>query len=275
MNETRLGRILERLGRPESVRGVRGAAYKLAAIDLARSLPPSSVDLVYADPPFGTGRRRHSHNGGYADPGGESHLRWLADHFLEFRRLLSARGSLFVHLDWRAAPYARLLLDRLFGAERLVNEIVWSYRTGGVPRRHLARKHDTILYYAKTGRYTFHRLTERSRLRHRYGYRNVKILYDENGPYREAYLRDVWEIPALRGNMKEATGYPTQKPLALLERILRLASSPGDLVFDPFCGSGTTPCAAEVLGRSWIACDTSARALSVLRRRLRGMDSGL
>lgn len=254
-------------GRP-ALEGEGGTAFRLEALDLARRLPSGSVDLIYADPPFGTGRLRRSRNGGYEDPGGDRYLRWLAAHFDAFHRLLSDRGSLFVHLDWRAAPHARLTLDRIFGSDRLVNEIVWAYRTGGVPRRRLARKHDTILFYAKTDRYTFHRMKERSALSHTYGYANVTILQDEEGPYRETYLRDVWEIPALRGNMRETTGYPTQKPVALLERILRVASSPGDLVFDPFTGSGTAACAAERLGRRWIACDVSAEALSILRRRV-------
>jgi DNA modification methylase len=254
------------------VGGRLGLAYGLPALRLAELLPSSSFDLIYADPPFGTGKPRRSRNGGYADPGGESHLGWLKSHLEAFHRLLSDTGVLFLHLDWRAAPYARLLLDGIFGAEHLVNEIVWSYKTGGVPRRHLARKHDTILFYGKTRRYTFHRAKERSHLRHRYGYSNITIRHDAQGPYRETYLRDVWEIPALRGNQKEATGYPTQKPLALLERILRIGSSAGDLIFDPFCGSGTTACAAEKLDRFWITTDTSRDALPVLRRRLRELE---
>lgn len=253
---------------PARVGGRLGLAYHLPARRLAGYLPTSSVDLIYADPPFGTGRPRRSRNGGYDDPGGDGHIGWLRSHLEEFHRILSDRGALFLHLDWRTAPHARILLDGIFGAEHLVNEIVWAYRTGGVPRRHLARKHDTILFYAKTKAYTFHRLRERSSLRHNYGYSNITIQHDALGPYRETYLRDVWEIPALRGNQKEATGYPTQKPLALLERVLGISSSAGDLVLDPFSGSGTTAVAAERSGRSWITTDTSGEALSILRSRL-------
>ncbi|MBU1701903.1 MAG: site-specific DNA-methyltransferase [Candidatus Eisenbacteria bacterium] len=247
---------------------VRGLAYHLPAEVLLAALPVGSVDLLYADPPFGTGRQKVSRTGRYDDPGGEAYFRWLEGILQAGHRVLSDKGSLFIHLDWRAAPYARIILDRIFGVSRLVNEIIWAYRTGGVPRRHLARKHDTILYYAKTDGYTFNRSTERSRLRHHYGFSNVKIERDSEGLYRETYLRDVWEIPALRGNQSEASGYPTQKPLALLKRILQIASDPGDLICDPFCGSGTTAVAAESSQRYWITCDISKKALAITGKRL-------
>lgn len=269
---TAIRRSLGTAPAPALVSGGRrpvGLAYRGDALETARRLPEGSVDLIYADPPFGTGRRKVSRGGSFEDPSGDAYTPWLRDHAVAFHRILSPRGVLFLHLDWRSAARARLLFDGVFGEERLVNEIIWAYRTGGVARRHLARKHDTILFYSKTASYTFRRLKERSYLRHEYGFSNVAIRKDERGrPFRETFLRDVWEIPALRGNQPEATGYPTQKPLALLERIFRLGSDRGDLVFDPFTGSGTAAVAAQRLGRRWIACDPSEEALRILGHRL-------
>lgn len=238
----------------------------------ARAVRPASQDLVYADPPFGTGQARRRPSGaGFDDrrTGGlEAYLDWLRPRLAAMRDTLSPTGSLFVHLDGRAVHAVKLELDRLFGPEHFVNEIIWSYRTGGTGRRHLARKHDTILFYARGPDYQFHALQERVRLAHRYGFANASVGVDAAGPYRMAGLRDVWEIPALRGNMPERVDFPTQKPLALLRRIVALTTSPGDRVADFFCGSGTTLLAAAEAGRTAVGGDVSRAALDLTRRRL-------
>jgi DNA modification methylase len=186
------------------------------------------------------------------------------------RPLLRENGVLALHLDWRASHYGRLELDRLFGARGFVNEVIWSYRTGGGTRRALGRKHDTILVYAAGPDYFFEAPREKSYLAHRYGFRNVTILDDGDGPYTLVPMRDVWDIPALRGNNREYTGYPTQKPLALLERLVGCFSPPGGMVCDLCIGSGTALKAAQNLGRRWLGVDASKQAVALARRRLMG-----
>ena len=252
------------------------------ALATARSLRPESIDLVYADPPFFTGRPRQaapSARGanttgpgtGFDDrwPGGrDQYIPWLLERVAAMRDALKPTGSLFLHLDWHAVHPVKVALDGLFGPELFLNEIIWSYRTGGAGQRRLARKHDTILFYARTRRYKFHALRERSNLAHRYGFANAGVQTDEQGPYRLALLRDVWEIPALRGNSPERVAFPTQKPLALLRRIVALTTDPGDLVADLLCGSGTTVVAAIALDRRAVGADISPAALALTRRRL-------
>ncbi len=269
-------------GRPESV-----APWALLlgdALIVAQSLRSASIDLIYADPPFFTGRARCDAGatrraGAGADsprarfedrwPGGREHyVGWLAERVAVMRDALRPTGSLFLHLDWHAVHEVKVALDRVFGRRQFVNEIIWSYRTGGAGARCLARKHDTILFYAKTGRYKFRPQRERSDLAHRYGFSNAGVLVDERGPYRLALLRDVWEIAALRGNSPERVAFPTQKPLALLARILALVTDPGDRVADLFCGSGTTLVAAATMGRAGIGGDSAPEALELTRRRL-------
>lgn len=255
------------------------------ALSLARHLPDACLDLIYLDPPFGVGKThrilkgragRYAHGGeaAFEDPSGGGLSTapglplWLPPLLVESVRLLRKGGAVFLHLDGRGAHRARLLLDEIFGESNFLNEIIWHYATGGIPTRWLARKHDTILYYRNGEGHTFHRLKEKKYLAHRMGRRGVEEFQDERGWYRYRSLDDVWEIPWLTQDSKERTGYPTQKPRALLERILTVASNPGERVADFCCGSGTTAVAARSLGRRWIACDPSPMALRVAGERL-------
>ena len=270
-----------------------------------RQLPAESVHLIATDPPFNKNRDFYTADGsaGFRDKwswegdvqpewidclrtdwsplwavieaarlshsdGMSAWLCWLGIRLLEMRRVLRADGSLYLHIDSTTHAYVKLLLDALFGARNCRNEIVWLYKTGGTSKRWFSRKHDTILFYSKSDRYTFHPQQEKSYLTHKYGFANIDIQQDARGYYRLAAMRDVWDIPALRGNQPEAVGYPTQKPLALYERIIRASSNPGDIALDPFCGSGTTAVAAERLGRQWIAMDIWDGAYDILCGRL-------
>jgi len=243
-------------------------------------LPDGHCDLIYLDPPFFTGRVRRSTTATAAYPdqwagGLDSYLAFLSPRLEECRRLLPDHGTLYLHLDWRVVHHARLELDRIFGADHFLNEIIWHYRTGGVARRWFGRKHDTILAYARCrGRHRFHVQREGS-------FRTDGLRYDESGqPYKSTRrgrlyfhsegpaLTDVWEVPFLSTVARERTGWPTQKPVALLERVIRASSNPGDLVADFFCGSGTTLVAAARLGRRYLGCDVSAEAVRIARRRL-------
>jgi DNA modification methylase len=245
------------------------------------------IDLVYLDPPFGTGRDRNGLRGrggrhglegeaAYQDPRPDpSGPGWLDLLLAEVPRILRPGGALFLHLDYRSAPRARILLDGILGEPNFLNEIIWRYATGGIPRNSFARKHDTILYYRNGPGHTFHRLKEKKYLAHRMGRKGVEEYQDAGGWYRYRYLDDVWDIPWLTQDSRERTGYPTQKPVALLERILSAATDPGDLVADFCCGSGTTSAAAQGLGRRWMACDTSPLAVKIARERLESARGGV
>ena len=252
-----------------------------AALELAQRLPDGCCDLIYVDPPFGTRKRRSTEvdTRGFSDTwrGGFKHyLQFVQPHLLEFHRLLAGHGTLWVHLDWRAAHYVRIQLDTIFGAQNFLNEIIWHYRSGGISKRWFGRKHDTILVYARRiGRHRFHSLRggefrtdglKRDAAGRPFKQtRKGRLYFHEAGPV----LTDVWDVPFLSTVAKERTGWPTQKPLALLDRIIRAGTNPDDVVADFFCGSGTTLVAAARLGRRWIGCDRSARAVRIARGRLR------
>ncbi|MFN8547529.1 MAG: site-specific DNA-methyltransferase [Candidatus Eisenbacteria bacterium] len=253
-------------------------------LEVARSLGDASLDLVYLDPPFGSGRAqlgpkgrggRNSALGArrYEDP---SHAgapsAWLVDLLREMPRVLRPGGALFLHLDWRTVHRAKVLLDELIGADNFLNEIVWHYATGGIPERWFARKHDTLLYYRNGGDHTFHRQSVKKYLAHRMSRRGVPEYQDDGGWYRFRSLDDVWDIPWLTQDAKERTGYPTQKPEALLTRIVECASNEGDRVADFCVGSGTTAVVARRLRRRWIAVDRESSAVEAARARLAAQD---
>jgi len=187
-------------------------------------------------------------------------------------RLLAPTGTLYLHLDWRVAAHARLLLDEIFGPDRLLNEIIWVYHGPSPIRSAFKRKHDTILAYAKSSQYTFN--AEAVRIPYdpstiktfasspRAGFGKLPDLQRGKVP------EDWWYFPVVARLHKERTGYPTQKPAALIERIVLASSNPGDLVGDFFCGSGTVPSVAGRLGRRWVACDQQQLAVYTTWRRL-------
>lgn len=254
----------------------------------------ATVDLIYIDPPFMTGRTFLAGTQiAYHDTWKNEldiYIQWLYEIFTRLYTLLSEDGSLYVHLDWRVAHYAKIVLDELFGFHPqnlgggFKNEIIWHYQSGGRSQRHFARKHDTLLLYTKSDQYCFHpeRIGERRGTQKRnhmrkeidgegrihWTIRSAGRLYS----YSEDTLitpSDVWsDIHHLHQKDPERTGYATQKPEALLERILLASSDEGDLVLDCFCGSGVTPAVAERLGRRWIACDQNMLALTTAQERL-------
>ena len=246
-----------------------------------RTLDDECCDLIYADPPFhpvrALGHTRRSALGfeGKHDGSLPGYLAFLQPRLVEMRRLLSRRGSLYVHLDFRTVHYVKVMLDELFGVDHFLNEIIWSYRSGGRMGRWFARKHDTILLYAKeSGSQTFNQLRGGT-------YRTLDLQMTPDGqPYKSTrngplyfhpdgpVVTDVWDIPFLSTVSKERTSYPTQKPEALLERIIRASSNEGDLVADFFCGSGTTLATAKRLRRRWLGCDLSEEAVKLTEQRL-------
>ncbi|MCI0520200.1 MAG: site-specific DNA-methyltransferase [Chloroflexi bacterium] len=247
------------------------------------------VDLIYADPPFYTNRRFPARVGrgedsrrpqdwqlaeGYPDawPSLDAYLDMLYPRLVAMYHLLAPTGMLYLHLDWHANAYARLLLDEIFGAERLLNEIIWVYHGPSPIRSAFNRKHDTILAYTKSSEYTFNV----DAVRQPYDPATVKTFASSSKAgfgkipdlERGKVPEDWWYFPVVARLHNERTGYPTQKPLALLERILLASSNPGDLTADFFCGSGVAAEAAARLGRRFIACDAARRAVDTAYARL-------
>jgi site-specific DNA-methyltransferase (adenine-specific) len=202
-----------------------------------------------------------------------AYLAMMAPRLVQLRSVLKPSGSIYLHCDPTASAHLRLLMDAIFGAGNFVNEIVWSYKTGGMSKRWFGRKHDVILFYAKSNGYVFALQKEKSYLAHRYGFKNVDVKQDERGFYTEVGMRDVWDIPALRGNQPESVGYPTQKPIVILERMIEASTKPGDVVLDPFCGCGTALAAAEKLDRNWIGIDIADLAVDLITARLTAIGS--
>lgn len=261
----------------------------LAAMSALLPEYEGQVQLIYADPPFFTNRRYPARVGrgedsrrpqdwvlaeGYADHWSDidAYLDMLYPRLYLMHRLLAPDGSLYLHLDWHANSYARLLLDEIFGADRLLNEIIWVYHGPSPIRSAFNRKHDTLLLYTKSDKYTFNV----DAVRTPYDPNTVKTF--ESSPKagfgkvpdleRGKVPEDWWYYPVVARLHSERTGYPTQKPEALLERIILASSNPGDLVADFFGGSGTTGIAAVRHNRHILMADAAWRAVHTARARL-------
>ena len=261
-------------------------------LEILKSMPAESFQLIYIDPPFNTGRsqvrtnrtskRSESgqsigFNGKRYDQVVESVLSYddeFADYwsFIEPRlteawRLLNETGTLYLHLDYREAHYAKVLLDALFGRDCFLNEIIWAYDYGGKAKRRWPSKHDTILVYVKSPTNYYFNSDEVDRE----PYMAPGLVTKEKAE-RGKLPTDVWWHTIVSPTGKEKTGYPTQKPLGILRRIISASSKPGDRVLDFFAGSGTTGHAAHSLGREFVLVDQSPDAIAVIEKRL--MDAG-
>lgn len=233
------------------------------------SLPDRSIDLIYVDPPFNSKAKYYTRSGEFAFADIDSttvYLAGLKSRLTRMRDLLNDTGSIYVHVDWHASHHVRLLMDSIFGSGLLVNEIIWWYNSGGGSANRFGRKHDTILWYSRTPEYVFN--LEAAREPYSEGINvpaSKRHCYHPDGKV----ASDVWKIPVIGQNDKsERTGYPTQKPEALLRRIVAVSSTPGATVADFYCGSGTTCAVAAQLGRRWLGVDSSAVAIETTRRRL-------
>jgi len=249
-------------------------------LDLMNNLSSESIDLIYIDPPFFSNKNYKLKNKeqGFKDIyiDIEQYLGFLNIRFLEMRRILKLTGNIVVHLDSHAVHYVKINLDKIFGYNNFINEIIWKYGLGNATaKRNFLKKHDTLLYYSKTPEYYFKMLRGdiTSAQKAKYSHK------DKKGTYMLSYgrkyyfkggkpLEDVWEIPNIAATSKERTGYPTQKPEALLEIIIKSLCPLDGIVADFFAGSGTTPVVAKKLGRSYIACDISNIAIEITKQRL-------
>ncbi len=207
----------------------------------------------------------------------KSYLAYMAVRLLELRRVLKPTGSLYLHCDPTMSHYLKLVLDAIFGRKAFRNEIIWSYQRWTGATRHFQRMHDVIFMFARSDESQFNQLLEPHSPKglHRHKGRNRTTTF-QDGKADQTYvsasgmkaMRDVWEISYLNANANERVGYPTQKPLALLERIIKASSNPGDVVFDPFCGCATTLVAADDLQRSWVGIDISPKAAQLVVSRI-------
>ncbi|MDR1672981.1 MAG: site-specific DNA-methyltransferase [Bacteroidales bacterium] len=271
-------------------------------LEVLKKIERETVDLIYLDPPFFSNRNYEVIWGDEGEvrsfqdrwAGGIDHyIAWLRERVEQMHRILKPTGSIFLHCDWHADAYIRVeILDKIFGKNNFRNEIVWSYKTTlKASSHHLGRDHDTIFVYAKSKDFLIHpdqndyppsgnTLKRWGKYADADGFVSNKYFAgsastiintdDELKGFNinHGVPRDVWEITHLTGNNPEKIGYPTQKPFALLERIIKMASNEGDVVLDPFVGGGTTIAVADKLGRKWTGIDQSVQAIKVTELRL-------
>jgi len=262
-------------------------------LHILRALPSNCIDLIYIDPPFFSGRNynqiwgddnevRTFHD--IWEDGLPSYLVWLNARLWEMRRVLKNTGSIYVHCDWHASHYIKTEMDKIFGYDNFRNEIIWGYESGGRAKDFYSRKHDIILWYAKTNKWIFNPdaiSIPRDEARHHHMKKNKdedgRIYYSikSAGKIYKYYAdggvppSDCWtDLSHLQQKDPERIGYPTQKPEALLERIIKASSNEGDILADFFMGGGTACAVAQKLNRKFIGCDISRVASSVTLNRL-------
>ena len=233
-------------------------------LNILKQISNNFIDVIYIDPPFSTGRIFKTTDGevAYEDKYTlQELLDILEPRIVEIHRVLKESGMFYIHGDYRFIPYVRVMCDKIFGINNFRNEIIWKYGLGGSGNRQFSKKHDTILFYSKTDNYVFN------------------LLYEEatsnkmKGQLKK--MTDVWDIPNINNMAKERTGYPTQKPIELLERILKASlkfdeeiNTYSGIVADFFAGSGTTLKVAKDLGVDYIGCDSSEVAVKYINERL-------
>lgn len=263
-------------------------------LERIKELDSDSIDLVYMDPPFFTQKiQKLSSNEGiefvFDDSWNsiEEYLEYISTRIRECKRVLKKTGSIFVHCDRNASHYIKIELDKIFGNNNFQSEIIWTYKRWSNSKKGLLNNHQVIFFYSKSRDFKFNKMyTDYSettnvdqilqdRVRDKQGKSRYKK--DENGNVvmsqdkKGVPLSDVWEIPYLNPKAKERVGYPTQKPIILLERIIRLVTQEGDIVLDPFAGSGTTLVAAKILNRNFYGIDKTEDAVNLSRTRLKNI----
>jgi len=256
-----------------------------------QKIEQSSIDLIYLDPPFFTQKKQTLKNKDNKEYSFEdswddinTYKNYIQERLEECKKNLKNTGSIFLHCDRSASHYLRIALDEVFGAENFQSEIIWSYKRWSNAKKGLLNSHQVIFFYGKTKDFKFNSVyTDYSpttnldqifqkRMRDKNGktiYKtsengNIELIKEKKG----VPLSDVWEIPYLNPKAKERVGYPTQKPILLLERIIELVTDEGDTVLDPFCGSGTTLVASKLLKRKYIGLDQSKEAIELSKKRL-------
>lgn len=266
---------------------MKNKIYSGENLTLLKQIENNSIDLIYIDPPFNTGKKQarkqirvsQDENGDRVGFGGnryqttvigekayrdyfDDYLSFLEPRLLEAYRVLKPNGSFYFHIDYREVHYCKMLLDEIFGREAFINEIIWAYDFGGRSKKRWPAKHDNILFYAKDpDNYTFNR-DEVDRIPYM-----APGLVGKKKAARGKFPTDTWWHTIVGTNSKEKTGYPTQKPVGVLRRIVAASSNPGDVVLDFFAGSGTIGEVCIDLGRNFILIDNNPQAINVMRER--------
>lgn len=262
-------------------------------LEILKTIPDGIVNLIYIDPPFNTGKQQartqiqveKDSRGDRIGFGGtryqtrvigeraykdnfDDYLGFLEPRLLEAYRVLAPTGSLYFHIDYREVHYCKVLLDEIFGRDSFINEIIWAYDFGGRPKTRWPAKHDNILFFAKNpSKYTFnYDVVERI------PYMAPGLVGKEKAA-RGKFPTDTWWHTIVGTNSKEKTGYPTQKPVGVLRRIISASSNPGDLVLDFFAGSGTVGDVCNTLERNFILIDNNPQAIAVMQKRFKAFDS--
>ncbi len=275
------------------------AIYEGDNLEIMSKFPDNKIDLIYLDPPFFTNKNyeviwhdkeeiRSFKDRWEGDI--EFYITWMEPRLRECWRVLKETGSIYLHCDYHANAHLRILMDKIFGEKNFKNEIIWSNETSSgfkAQANKWIRGHDTILFYSKSSKYTFNKehgeLDQRTIKRYDKTDdegRKYKIYFDKDGKKRIVYLdkskgkamSTVWtDIPSFQtiNNTGEYMGYPTQKPVALLDRIISASSNKDELVLDPFCGCGTAISSAQKNGRKWIGIDISPTACKLMAKRLK------
>lgn len=261
------------------------------SLEVLKKIENESIDMIYLDPPFFTQKTQKLISKNKAEYSFEDswddidcYLSYIEKRIEECKRVLKSTGSIFLHCDRNASHYLKVMMDKVMGINNFQSEIIWTYRRWSNSKKGLLNNHQVIFFYSKTKDFKFNPMyvdySETTNvdqiLQERKRDENGKSVYktDENGEIvigrnkKGVPLSDVWEIPFLNPKAKERVGYPTQKPILLLERIIKLVTEEGDIVLDPFAGSGTTAIAADLLGRKYIGIDISAEAVELAKQRL-------
>lgn len=265
------------------------------SLNVMKEIGDNQIDAIYLDPPFYTqdiqklSSRENEEEYSFSDRWNcmDEYLEYMKMRLYECKRVLKETGSLFVHCDRNASHYLKVLLDQIFGMSNFQSEIVWSYKRWSNSKKGLLNNHQIILFYSKSIDFKFNRIyTEYSEttnidqiLQERVRDKKGKSVYkcDQNGEVifgkskKGVPLSDVWDIPYLNPKAKERVGYPTQKPILLLEQIIKLVTDENDIVLDPFMGSGTTLVAAKMLNRRYIGIDISKKAVELAETRLESL----
>ncbi len=259
-------------------------------LSILQSLPSDSIDLIYIDPPFNTGKSQSrkqiktiADNKGDRvgfqgrsyrtievgqkayDDQFDDYLGFLKPRLEEAYRLLKPDGSLYFHIDYREVHYCKILLDQIFGRDSFLNEIIWAYDYGARTKKKWPPKHDNILWYAKDPTHYKYNVDEIERIPYM-----APGLVGKEKAARGKLPTDTWWHTIVPTNGTEKTGYPTQKPLGILRRIIRASSNPGDVVLDFFAGSGTTGAACLEFDRMFILVDSNPQSIEIMRKRFTG-----
>ncbi len=249
--------------------------YECDASECLEKLESDSVDLVYVDPPFNTGRSQSANGYSYSDNRTE-YVEWVASWAEGCKRVLKPSGTAYIHLDDRSAHLVRShVMSRVFGEENYLSTVIWSYDYGGRAKDRWAAKHDTILVYAKQAGAHLFNTADVPRIPYLAPEMQHLGRSKEEAEKRIALGKlptDVWQMSIVGTNSRERTGYPTQKPVKLVERAVLASSPPGGSVLDVFAGTGTTGIAAHKHGRSFLLADNNAGAINVMKRRLAHID---